>query len=726
MSVGELRLEGCRPEPLGAYLKALGVLRLVGEQADPDAKGCWQGESFLLRTSLDANELSDFFVDGYRPTPIVTPWNKGSGLAVGGKSPSAEEALDVLERSVDPRLAAYRDAIASGRGIYAEAKRKGWLEKKEVLIEASRARLPDEAVSWLDATAVLTEDGASYPPLLGTGGNLGRLDLSSNFVQRLADVLCLRSGRGAATRENSRRWVEASLFGRGDVPRMKAPVGQFDPGGAGGVNSSPSGRAEGLVNPWDFVLLIEGSLLFASAAARRLGSASRGRAAAPFMVAHISAVGYASRSGREQAKGEVWAPLWSRPATAAEVAHLIGEGRSEWRGRQARSGLDMVRATASLGVDRGIDAFARHVILERDGQNPLAVPAGLLPVRPKPEVPLLSRLDPWLDAVRGSKDKPAGVERALHRAEAAIFEVAVRGGPARLQTVLVATAGLEAAVGRAAGFRQKARVAPIHRLPAEEWLPKIDDGSPELRLAAALASQHDEDGACLRCLLRPVRTSKERRLEWSDGPAPVAGFGVRPVLDVLADALVRRVLTVQRRPARGSSREADREGGGPGVATAFRWRIGAPLDDVSAFVAEELDDARLGRLLAGLLLLDWSGSVDVGQWFGHRGGAGLLRPAWAVLGPFFHGRPVVLDGQEVELWPQSWWPARLVAGEVQAVVGDALRRLRMARLDPAPADTASLAAAGPRGRRLAAALLCPLTNGGAAVLLRRTVPEPIE
>ena len=34
MSMFVHKLEGCRPQPLAGYLKALGVLRLVSEQAD--------------------------------------------------------------------------------------------------------------------------------------------------------------------------------------------------------------------------------------------------------------------------------------------------------------------------------------------------------------------------------------------------------------------------------------------------------------------------------------------------------------------------------------------------------------------------------------------------------------------------------------------------------------------------------------------------------------------
>ncbi|MEO2088572.1 MAG: hypothetical protein ABGY75_03620 [Gemmataceae bacterium] len=44
-----LRLEGCTPEPLMGYLKALGVLRLLSEQL-PDAavRGWWEAGTFCL------------------------------------------------------------------------------------------------------------------------------------------------------------------------------------------------------------------------------------------------------------------------------------------------------------------------------------------------------------------------------------------------------------------------------------------------------------------------------------------------------------------------------------------------------------------------------------------------------------------------------------------------------------------------------------------------------
>src|SRR2546426_11763804 len=78
----DLELTGCTPEPLMAYLKALGILRLVSEQKDPDARGWWHDDVFWLRSALDRDALLKFFLENYKPTPLVAPWNAGSGFYI--------------------------------------------------------------------------------------------------------------------------------------------------------------------------------------------------------------------------------------------------------------------------------------------------------------------------------------------------------------------------------------------------------------------------------------------------------------------------------------------------------------------------------------------------------------------------------------------------------------------------------------------------------------------
>ncbi len=79
----KIPLAGCTPEPLMCYLKALGILRLVSEQKDPEARGWWKNDVFWLRSLLNHEDLVQFFLQEYRPTPIVAPWAGGSGFFSG-------------------------------------------------------------------------------------------------------------------------------------------------------------------------------------------------------------------------------------------------------------------------------------------------------------------------------------------------------------------------------------------------------------------------------------------------------------------------------------------------------------------------------------------------------------------------------------------------------------------------------------------------------------------
>lgn len=56
----DILLEGCTSRPLASYLKALGILRLVGEQRDAHACGAWRNGCFVLSSSLDRKALCDF------------------------------------------------------------------------------------------------------------------------------------------------------------------------------------------------------------------------------------------------------------------------------------------------------------------------------------------------------------------------------------------------------------------------------------------------------------------------------------------------------------------------------------------------------------------------------------------------------------------------------------------------------------------------------------------
>ncbi|MEI7460273.1 MAG: type I-U CRISPR-associated protein Csx17 [Pirellula sp.] len=109
------RLDGCRPTPLAHYLKALGVLRLVAEQADPDARGWWAADVFHLATKLSKDDLEIFFLKHYSPSSILSPWLKGSGFYQ-----TDDEGLSPIEKSKAARLENYRFGIQQCRLLLAK------------------------------------------------------------------------------------------------------------------------------------------------------------------------------------------------------------------------------------------------------------------------------------------------------------------------------------------------------------------------------------------------------------------------------------------------------------------------------------------------------------------------------------------------------------------------------------------------------------------------------
>ena len=353
------------------YLKALGIFRLVAEQADPDARVSWTGGVAHLRTKLEREHLVRFFLEEYRPTPIVAPWNGGSGFYGGGSEP-----LDALAKSDSTRLKLYRKSIRQISAFVPKSKPKD--NQKELLLAKCRAELSDEVVPWLDVCFVLGEDRPSFFPLLGTGGNDGRLEFTNNFMQRLGDVISFMNN--APPPDRSTDWLNAALFADTLVSLEKAAIGQFSPGGIGGPNGVQGEfEAESRVNPWDFVLMIEGTLLFAGSVARRFGANTSGRAVFPFSVESV-AVGYGSAAATDEttdgSRAELWLPIWDFASTFAEVRQLFAEGRAQLGRHQARNAVEFALAVNLLGVSRGVASFARYGFLKRNGLAFLAAPLG--------------------------------------------------------------------------------------------------------------------------------------------------------------------------------------------------------------------------------------------------------------------------------------------------------------------------------------------------------------
>jgi len=704
-------LESCTLQPLMSYLKALGVVRIVAEQRDPSLRAAWQLDTLCLQTHLDPEDLVAFFLDDFRPSPILAPWNADSGF---WDDRSGGQALRRLEETTNPRLAAYSSTVRAVRALLATTglKARPDREAKRRLLRLCRAELPDEMVEWLDTSLVLTAEDAVYPPLLGGGGADGRLEFSANCIQRLEEVIDFRPGvdpqvdRSLATAR-----LRLSLFNEGAAPLTKAAVGQFHPGGVGGPNATRGWDAASLVNPWDYLLMLEGAVLLAGSVARRMGANPERMASFPFS-ARVSAAGWGtvSSSDASGARAELWLPVWHRPTSLPEIRQVFAEGRAQVGRRQARTGVDFARAAASLGVDRGIASFTRYGFVKRSGQSHLAAPLGQLQVRLVADVGLVDELDPWLDRLRAAcyrSETPESYRRALRDIEESIFAYCRYGGKAHLAAVAAALGRATKTLGRKSRTRDSLR--PLHHL-SPRWLNACDDGSQEFRLAAALASVGDSTVGPIRRQLEQV-VLKGNQAHWDPEDRPVARHG--SLADQLTWILQRRLL----------------EGLRVNLETCpVDGPLKASLADISAFICGLTDDHRLEALFRGLATLRWHEARPAprAQWAPGTD-PGLPR-AYCLLKLAHLPHPLTRRGREpVSVKPDTAALSRLRAGDLATALGIVRRRLVASGLVPlGPGPGAAGFAYNPATTtRLAAALLFPMWQTDALVrMVLRDTPSP--
>jgi CRISPR-associated protein Csx17 len=732
------KLDGCAPTPLAHYLKALGVLRLVSEQADPDARGWWKEERFLLATHLDENQLIRFFLERYEPTPLVAPWNKGSGFFN-----SNDRGLTPVEQSSARRFEKLREGIEASRAmlgelaaadqivrdIKAETKHKALsraqkealrasVDYKKRLTEANKRfkQLKAEFIprlrltwrgphrQWLDVAMVLDELGQPhFPALLGTGGNDGRLDFTNNYFQRIGEIFDLRNSRGLAMPE-SEDWFSNALFGRPINTFQGGAIGQYAPGATGGANSSVGVDGHGLINPVDFVLMLEGAVLFTAHATRRFDSVAPSRAAAPFVVGAQGA-GYASANENdESARGEQWMPLWSRPTTLHELQRLLAEGRAQIGRKPAHEPIDMARAIARLGAARGISAFQRYGYIERNGQANLAVPLGRfrVPDHSSSRLACLDDLEAWLTKLRrAARDTgaPSRLKIAERRLSDTVFEIIQSPDERPRWQVLVSALADVEAILLTGGTPRCGPIPPLR----PEWVRAADDGSAEWRLAVALALQASDFS---RNDLTPIDRVRRHWVPVKNGETAVVMQGRRGIDDAIA-LIERRLIEATQAGLRRL----------PLIAAP---KAHASLADLAAVTAGEVDLDRTlacARVLMAIDGRDWARCPQILP--PSSGAARWPDEGWQVIRLAMLPWPLP-DGRSIGFDPAIL--RRLETGDGATAIELAARRLRAAGIRPTiRAGTVSPEAA----RHWAAALAFPIHPATATRIARQIGSESI-
>ncbi len=724
----DIVLDGCTPTPLANYLKALGVLRLLSVR-DPQARGFWRGDRFVLRTALDRTAIGQFFLRDYEPTPIMAPWNGGSGFyyqerkskekdPVTGKKKrqgvydqetAATKVVDAVLASKSKRLEAYRNALHEAK---LAVQRAGFVtspdsgRQKDNFILSLRASLPDECIQAMDAGLAVTSEKTNYPPMVGTGWNDGNLDFTSNFMQRLLDVLGTADG---APSNQSADWLQSSLFGT-SVPNLTGnAIGQFSPGQAGGPNASAGFGADAVINPWDFVLMIEGVLSFAAAMARRNADDPAGVLCYPFTARAVNA-GSGSLGERDtvNARGELWMPLWSRPATYSEIRALMAEGRVALGKKPARDALDFVRAVRRLGGYRGIESFQRFGLLMRSGKAYLATPLSRVEVGGHPRSRWLDDLDLnyWLDRFRQFARGENTANRFLmlrKRLEDQIFSLSAREPTkAEVQSLLVLLGRIQFALSNSPKARDAVR--PIPRL-SDQWVAAADDGTPAFRIAKALAGLRgvgDEPLPLQAQFFRVQRKFNGWMTREAQEKARIYTGQRGRLTETLRNLLERRLWLAERLEMRDKPLDS---------------AAGVALEDISAFLRDDAMDERIAALLPALSL------CEIPQDFEHCAGLGAVPAAFALLKlsltPDRILRSLGLLPGGIRMPVPAGMLAQLAAGNHgNRAVQAAWRRLRASQLAP----IVTLAALPGRDSisplRASAALLIPLRYGASAALAR--------
>jgi CRISPR-associated protein Csx17 len=743
----EIELTGCRPEPLMNYLKALGIFRLVAEQKDPNATACWRQEHFVLCSDLSATALEDFFLKKYQPTPIATPWAGGSGFFKGDN----RKALEAIATNKMDRLACYQKVIACAQRILQEEgmteKPKG--EAKERLLRRFRREMPDEFVRWMDAAIVLGQKEQDYAPVLGTGGNDGRLDFAQNFMQRIIDLLGLNPSGHKVTAA----LLKNCLFGTLTRGLSAAAVGQFAPGRVGGPNATQGMEGKSTDNPWDFVLMLEGTLLLAGALARRAGVLCSDKASFPFTVRCRTAggieIGHAEVTN---ARGELWLPVWNRFITLRELEHFFTEGRAEYSSRSARDSIDFARAVAQLGVDRGVEQFVRFCFLKRSGKAYLAVAADRFPVpqRPREAVGLLEEIDSWLNAFRDKTGDyfPVRFRTALSAVESAIFDYCRYSRREGLMAVFLALGQAEHELAVTAGRHGKQEVCPPLGNLSPRWIEATYDGTVEYNIALALsgirAPSTEKDVPPIRANLEPVEwTSSKWR--WRNAADPEVVWNS-------ADLSANMTAVLERRKMDGARNRS--------VLSPLHSKRLASLQDVAIFLDPgRCDDSRIEQLLWSLVLVDHRSLLPSGLQRRALSEVNeeppLLPRQFALLKLLFLPAPLVPIQDEPNRPPRWRMAGRdepglvirsdpriirlLLADRVDQACQIAYERIRSSGLTPLPTAMSGRPARAREwerlpdshvhGRRLAAALLIPVTDVAVDQMISlvvRSVEQPEE
>jgi CRISPR-associated protein Csx17 len=704
----------CKTEPFGSALKALGVMKLIGEQKDPDIESYWENGEFRINTVLTKDEITDFFMREYSPTPILAPWLSQSGFWPNYFSPymkmimeSGLSRFDSFRNSVD-KIRSIINQIAYEQGItpsdlQSKKKSKDFRSRnKEKLITMCRNQLEDSYVFWSDAAVVINAEGiARYPPINGSGGNDARLEFTHTFIEMVADMLLkLDDERNYGISSNL---LNNSLFGTfTNNLKTNISVGKFMPGLTGGLNQGEGIETDSAtVNPWDLIFFMEGTTIWTSGLGKK-NETINSMPISPFTVKLSSP--YSSADPSDPKSFELWFPVWKNPASMDEIKLIFREGRSDIGRKNASTGLQFAESVNSLGVDRGIDEFVRYSLSVKNGQASFLIPLGQYKVKMNRYPELLLGLEPFLSKMdhfirKNNADLPPSFSKARDEIEKSVFDFTVNSDKYNAKRVIISLGRFEHLLSTHLSIVTKSGLSPLSGLDPK-WLQAMDDKSIEMKIALAVSSitfadkdkEVSKKVGSIRSNLEPIKSVSG--LEWSKEDTEFSWFG-NSIYEKMANTLFRRLLSAERNDLHN---------------LPLYSMIKLSTYEISEFIHGNFNESLTEDLIFGLLLIDRHNHAfyDYAYDIIKKEEYPIIKPFdFALLKLIFVPEDIRIGFDEtVHIIPESAIISLLKAGRVADACEIAKNRLLSSNLKPINTIFPNL---GPGyGMKLAAALLLPV------------------
>ena len=304
--------------------------------------------------------------------------------------------------------------------------------------------------------------------------------------------------------------------------------------------------------------------------------------------------------------------------------------------------------------------------------------------------PVLGRVDRFLRDFK--EGPPARFSSARRAIDEALYAVLLHGGPLRVKQLLAAIGRLERLFAERDLAKKPKLAVPLVGL-RPEWIAAADDGSIEIRIAAALASI-GPTGAVgpLRANLCPL--DPKRPYMWAKGQGQTAWHG-HFLTARLAATLERRMMDANRLDC---------------SANPLWGSVPILTEDALSLVDGDLDESLVEDLLFGLSWIDFrsvrdvSGSLKV-RWSAPVKSRIIPRSSSLLKLLFLPGGVPVAD-DKIEVRPEPSILGLLRAGRVGDACVVASRRLYAAGLIPIQPQFPDRV----DGTRMAAALLVPIRD----------------